>query len=191
MRIRIATVRRAWEDYLDEQPAGWLVEGEAPDFDKTWAFIRDGMINSRRTRSLRIEGLEGKLEQSVQSYVNTMRDWLWPELFPSMTTRGDGMSVGEWRSFWSRLKTRVNAAFSDGGQMSLGRHVQAQAAAASEASGASASTAGDAGLSAGRAAVRHRRSQTQTPGTRDHASETDLYMAQVCVANERAHGQRW
>lgn len=179
MRIRITTVHRAWKAYVEEQPAGWLREGEVPDFEKTWTFIRDGLINSRRTRSLRIEGLQGNLEQSVQSYVKTMRDWLWPEIFPEMTTRGNGMTVGEWRSFWERLKTRVNAAFSDGGQIDLGRAIQQQAAQMSHDSGASASAAAEAGRSAGRVAVRHRRSQTQKPGTRVHASETDLFMAQV------------
>ena len=75
MRIRIGTVRRAWEAFLEEQPAGWLCEGASPDFEQTWTFIRDGFINARRTRSLRVEGLQGGLEQSVHSYVNTMRDW--------------------------------------------------------------------------------------------------------------------
>ena len=141
--------------------------------------MRDAFVNARRVRSLRIEGLQGTLEVSIQSYVNVMRDWLWPELFPTLLTRNGGMSVGEWRSFWSRLKTRVNAAFSDGGQIELGRHVQQGAAACSAGAGATTGVAAAAGLCAGRTAVSHRRGQTCKPGTRDHASETDLFMAQV------------
>ena len=136
----------------------------------------------------RIEDLQGGLEVSVQNYTNVMRDWLWPELFPSLTTRAGGMSVGEWRSFWVRLKTRVNSAFSDGGQMSLGRHVQQGAVGETEVDVASTAVeVADAGRAAGRAAVSHRRQQTQKPRTRDHASETDLFMVQVRVTK---HGTR-
>ena len=188
MRLKIRSVHGAWQEFLREHPDGFLAEGEVPDFEKTWVFVRDGLINSRRQRSLRIEDLQGGLEKSVQNYVNVMRDWLWPELFPSLLTRSGGMSVGEWRSFWVRLKTRVNSAFSDGGQMSLGRHVQQGAVGETEVAGASTAVeVADVGRAAGRAAVSHRRKQTRGPRTREHASETDLFMVQVRVAE---HGTR-
>ena len=171
MRQRIQTIHQAWDRFLEEQPEGWLGASEAPDFEKTWQFVRDELINSRRTRSLRVEGLEGGLEQSVHTYVNTMRDWLWPELFPSLTTRAGGMSVGEWRSFWSRLKNRVHGTFTDGGSLAFGRSVAEQGA--EEATGYT-----NAAQSAGREAASHRRKQTLTPSTRNHASSADLYLAQ-------------
>ena len=187
MRLRIQSVKRAWEDYCKEQPEGWVEDMAAQSFDAlfeaTWAFINDAFINQRRKRSLRIEDLQGDLEVTVQTYVNTMRDWLWPELFPQMTTLSGGVSVGQWRSFWARLKTRVNATFSDGGQMRLGQHAR-DAHHEADASGGCASGGGDAGLTAGREAVRHRRAQTFKPGTREHASDVDLYLIQVSVEHD-------
>ena len=149
-RQRVHAVSVAWEVFRAEKPSSWLVEGAVPSFEQAWEFVRDELINARRRRSLRIEGLRGGLLQTVEGYVRLMRDWLWLALFPGpMGVRS--MSKGEWRSFWERLFARVKAEFSPGGQ---GRTAELLEQAAAQNGG----TAAEA-LAAAEQSVAHRRAQ--------------------------------
>ena len=80
------------------------------------------------------------------------------------------LSKGEQRSTWERLLKRAATEFSEGGQKRLAEDVRA---AALEAGSSTAEA-----VAAGKEAAEHRRKQTKTPCTREHAAGVDLCMMQ-------------
>ena len=87
IRERVHAVDTAWKTFLDGKAADWLQDGAVPNFEQVWEFVRDELLNSRRKRSLTIEGLQGGVIQTVEGYIKLLRDWYFPALFPG-TVRG-------------------------------------------------------------------------------------------------------
>ena len=67
IRERVHAVDTAWKTFLDGKAVDWLQDGAVPNFEQVWEFVRDELLNSRRKRSLAIEGLQGGAIQTVVS----------------------------------------------------------------------------------------------------------------------------
>ena len=149
-------VYQHWLAFKSEKPVEWLSEGAAPSLEQTWEFVRDGLANVRED-SLAVRGEPPCSRETLLGYVISMRDSVWPELFPSMCRGEFAMSVGEWRQFWASLFKRVADLFDQsiqGAQVVLGQTVQQNSTAAALARGLEPAAAAEEGLQARRDAVK-------------------------------------